>query len=233
MSLKDMLTYTWEKPLLGKIRDIYVDPEGAPYRRNYMPKGRRRILFPREILKELDLRAKRCDLSMLLNSTLKLFGHELDFINVEDLDNRLKNEHDSKVAEFLSGRGREYGKKYYEGLCPLIPEDFHKAYENLMMVFDIVLGTRWKDIENPRPGYAHYAYPLGQYPFERDSPSERSVWSFAQGTASKLHSRGGKTREMHASIRSFKDQNRVDITSFCSDEVSRSDFEKLKEHLKA
>ncbi len=198
MTLKDTLTYTWEKPLFETLRDIYVRPESKSYKRNFVPKDRRRVLFTRQALNELGIPGYSSDLSMLLNTAFSVLGVRdlLEFFDINEMNERLKNENETEVKKTL----REMGKTYYSEIEHVIPDDFLKAYDVLMTFYDLVLGSRHEDIYTPRPGFANYSYSEDTYPFEEATPSENAVWSFAQGAASMLHSKDGIRREMHETI---------------------------------
>jgi hypothetical protein len=247
MGATNPFTYKCEEFTLRRFHDLYVRPGSRLYKWSYRPdepgKPRtRRVLFPRKVLYELEIQAERSDLSMLLNVPLKLFagiGEELDFVKVEEMDKRLGKEHESKVNEFL----REKGEKYYDRLSGLIPYDFYKGYKYLMTLYDLAIGTLWKNIEGippgvkkeikgARPGCAYYACPLDQYPFDKDSPSEIGVCSFNQGIASRLHSKDGTYRKMKALIEHRPEENRVKIVSINMFDISISKFEKLKGKLR-
>ncbi len=207
MTSKD-LHYMWEKPAFELVRGIYVK-RGKIYKRNYEPGGQRRVLFPREVREELGIQGSSSDLSYFLNKVLARIApkNKLDFVSLKDMDKGLGGENETELKKFLRAKGREF----LENISHITPDDFKKAYPFSMILYDIVLGARYDDIENPRPGFAHYQYESDMYPFEAGSPSENGVWSFAQGAASKLHSDPGQERNMRALI--FRGGDKVGILS--------------------
>ena len=208
MGIKD-LNYIWENPAFGLVRGLYVRP-GKVYNRNYRPDEERRILFPRKVLKELEIQGSSSDLSKLLNGFLAITApdNKLDFVKLEDMDNRLKNENSTNVNELFRTNGIEFSEK----ISHITPNDFQKAYKILMTLYDIVLGARYSDIEKACPGFAHYQYEKSVYPFkEAGSPSEMATWAFSQGAASELHSKPGKNRNMKALV--SHEEDRITILS--------------------
>ncbi|UCG95647.1 MAG: hypothetical protein JSV92_01195 [archaeon] len=199
MTLKDALTYTWEKPAFNLVRKIYVRPGSPPYERNYEPEGYRRALHSRKVLDELEIPRYSSDLSALLNTTMGFLGvsnGQLDFFDLGEANYILKNENQDKIGKELW----EEGKEWCKGLCRITPDDFSKGYNVLMILLDLVLGSLHHDLDHPEPGFAHYRFDEKTYPFGENSPSENMVWSFAQGAASTLHSKGGEEMNMHETI---------------------------------
>lgn len=202
------LHYMWERPAFGMVRGLYVR-QGKRYKRNYEPDGQRRVLFPRKVREELGIQGSSSDLSYLLNKFLTRIApkNKLDFVSLEDMDKGLGGENETDLKEFFRAKGGEF----LENISHITPDDFKKAYPFSMILYDIVLGARYDDIEKPRPGFAHYQYESDMYPFEAGSPSENGVWAFAQGAASKLHSDPEEKRNMRARI--FHDGDKVRILS--------------------
>ncbi|UCC91820.1 MAG: hypothetical protein JSV39_00935 [Candidatus Aenigmatarchaeota archaeon] len=205
MTPKD-LHYMWERPAFGLVRGLYVK-KGKLYKRNYEPDGQRRVLFPREVREDLGIEGSSSDLSYLLNKVLTRIApkNKVDFVSLKDMDEVLGRENETDLKEFFRARGREF----LENISHITPDDFKKAYPFSMILYDIVLGARYDDIEKPRPGFAHYQYELEMYPFEAGSPSENGIWAFAQGAASKLHSDPEKKRNMRALIFHGGDKVRI------------------------
>ncbi len=185
------------------LKKIYVRPGSRAYRRNYFSGEDRRILFPENVLKELEIPGEHSDLPAVLNISLSLCSSRdcaVYLARVRDMDNRLMNEREYEIREFL----REEGMKYVKRLLDLESIGFLESYESLMNLFDIALGAEHTDLITPMPGSARYKYPSEHYPFAENSPSEIAVWSFSQGAASMLHSKNknGK-RMMKAMIKRF------------------------------
>ena len=199
MTIKDILTYTWEKPVFSAVRNMYVRTGSRTYERNYGSDSERRVLFPRYTLKEIEIPANSSDLSILLNSSLKaLFipNGELDFVKIDDIDKRLKNENMEKVGKYLRKSGKEYCKKLFH----IKPDDFSLAYDALMIFYDMILGAKWKDITKPKAGFVNYFYEKNEYPFKEKSLPEFLMWTWSEGAASELHSDEDNYREMKALI---------------------------------
>lgn len=200
MTVKDLMTYSWEKPLFGMIRGIYVRPGSRIYTRTYKPGDKnRRVLFPEDVLDEISIWKGSSGLTSLLNSAFKMLqvsGAEVKILDLEDMDYRLRNDNGTKVKEFFRKRGEEHCKR----ISSIIPDDFNKAYRMLMAFYDIILGARYQDVESPEPGFASYFYLPGEYPLEEGTPSEMGVCSFSQGAATALHSDKETRREMRARV---------------------------------
>ena len=101
------------------------------------------------------------------------------------------------------------GEDYYDKIKHITPDTFQQEFKIIMDLYDLALGSRYENMEPPKPGLAHYRYSENTYPFEDGSSSENAVWAFSQGTASKMHG-----KKMDADI-----TRRGGFVEICSDTV--------------
>jgi hypothetical protein len=220
MTVKDKALF-WEGPAFGAVRKAYLRPGSRTYERNYGTNedndNRRRVLLPKDFLDEVSLPSEYSDLSHVLSASLGLFRipkSKLAFIEVEEMNRVIED------TEELKEYARKRGFEFCESLSTITPDNFRKAYDNLMIFWDLMLGARYKAVHS-HPGLASYYYDEDTYPFEEDSPSEALVWSWGQGAASYLHTvpEDEKPKEMRAIIEHM--ENLVKVLS-----RERSDFNK-------
>jgi len=165
---------------------ILEKPESAIYRKIYGEGGNKNIFAP--------------------NSFNSFFGVESSFgvpvlnlgrVRVRDLERELQRFDVEKIKSV----SRKIGKEYLTYGVPqkILPKEFDKSYRTSMNFLGVMLGVM-DSTEKFEKGFAKYSYESEQYPFREGSLSERSIWSFAQGAASVIHSGDRYEVEMYAKI---------------------------------